>query len=110
MAVLNEKLPKRFKNKWVKMLRSSEYSQGQHKLKSISTDNTYSYCCLGVACLAAGYKPEDLCGGAIYSYKFPKVPKILCSDYSFISDKLIAFNDNKKWSFKKIASYIERYL
>lgn len=111
---IEKKLPKRFKDKWVKMLRSGKYSQGQYTLRSsikIGNESKYSYCCLGVACLAAGYRPEDIGGNCIYKDMYPKTPKILHFEQNNrITNKLIEFNDSGKWSFKKIATYIEKYL
>lgn len=112
MKKTKEKLPKRFKDRWVKMLRSGKYHQGQYRLRRNEDDcEVNSYCCLGVACLAAGYRPEDIGGNCIYKDMYPKTPKILHFEQNNrITNKLIEFNDSGKWSFKKIATYIEKYL
>lgn len=102
-----EKLPKRFKDKWVKMLRSGKYQQTKKNLF-----DGEGYCCLGISCLAAGYKNEEIRGKLIIESKFNKVPSLLIGTAmeSKVIEKLCDFNDNKDWTFKKIASYIERYL
>ena len=48
MATLKEtyKLPKAFKTKWIKALRSGKYKQGRLRLYNPKED---TYCCLGVA-------------------------------------------------------------
>lgn len=50
------KLPKAFKAKWVKALRSGKYKQGKGQLFQ-KEDN--QYCCLGVACVIQKIKPDD---------------------------------------------------
>ena len=117
MKIKNEKtgkiedirLPKVFKNKWVKALRSGEYSQGKLKL-----ENSYGeMCCLGVACRIA--HPELILKGFAYisnsvAKKTTKVPSILKGRNTIIPKKLAEMNDSGNHSFKSIASYIERYL
>lgn len=58
------KLPKAFKNKWIKALRSGDYKQGEDLLKAqqytedgIKIKGEYKYCCLGVA--------GDICGASV---------------------------------------------
>lgn len=110
------KLPKRFKERWVKALRSGKYKQGVEQLKDGD-----KYCCLGVA--------GDLCSVEMeYETVFSQtqfgmkeieirnLPKLLRGstwetekDFNPTVMKLTEYNDNGK-SFKWIASYIERYL
>lgn len=102
-------LPKNFKTKFLKALRSGEYPQGQDRL----TDGV-KYCCLGVACEVAGVKkiPKNyqFIPSAIADPKkqFKKVPQILKGDQS-VPRELAHLNDDGK-SFKEIADYIEANL
>lgn len=117
------KLPKRFKEKWVKALRSGEYEQGQDELYNEKTNN---FCCLGVAANICGISTKRLNYVPLLSNWYfsedeilkenKNLPKVLIGsnekeddDYSAIVEKLVNFNDNGK-SFNWIASYIERYL
>jgi len=102
---------KKLKTKWVKALRSGKYEQGSFALKA--EDN--SFCCLGVLCDVYGCEWT----GAYVKLKGTKEKQ-----RSYFNDeglkkvgltndqqcKLMHFNDQKRWSFKKIASYIERYV
>lgn len=104
---MDKKLPKAFKNKWVKALRSGKYKQGRKLLRN-SIDNTY--CCLGVAAEIAGcYRIK---GGWIESKKgmrgISKVPKMLRGE-STIPTQLANMNDNGK-TFRQIATYIDKKL
>jgi len=117
MKIKNEKtgkiedirLPKEFKNKWVKALRSGDYSQGKLRLENSCGD----MCCLGVACRIV--HPKLILKEFAYindsvAKKTTKVPGILKGINSIIPEKLTKMNDSGKHSFKSIASYIERYL
>lgn len=118
-----EKLPVKFKEKWVSALRSGKYKQASNSLYN-STKN--GFCCLGVAANICGIGKNTLRNkGLIAKFnqellelaiKNKKYPKLLMGssyksdkDYNYIVHKLVTFNDNGK-SFKWIASYIERYL
>jgi len=120
-----EKLPKAFKKKWVAALRSGKYTQASGELYNTffdDEDNPYDgYCCLGVAEKIMGTDLNTMVGlGEPSQLKgLSKVPKILrqpCQNTEVpwkdknIVSKLISMNDDKNWSFNKIASYIERYL
>jgi hypothetical protein len=107
---MNTKLPKAFKRKWVNALRSGKYTQGTSQLYS---RNGQSYCCLGVACAVAGLDKDEFSGLSFIPDKigFNDVPTLLRGgDEGTTPNKLAIFNDDKKRSFKWIASYIERYL
>jgi hypothetical protein len=103
------KLPKKFKTKLVKALRSGKYKQGTGQLYTRFMD---SYCCLGVACIIS--RNETLGNGCLTdkNNKNGKIPEILIggNDKNEIVSKLVSLNDVKNRSFKYIASYIERYL
>lgn len=110
------KLPKAFKNKWIKALRSGEYKQGENQLHN-QFDNTY--CCLGVACRIMHPRKElnsGVISSALSNLKGVKVPEILkgefdstYDDYNPLVEKLVNMNDGGK-SFKVIANWIEKNL
>ena len=107
-----KKLPKRFKDKWVKALRSGDFEQAEGTL----FDGENKYCCLGVGAVICGIpKIEILNFGYIEEHLFSlikqyKIPKQIVGDNrNEIVAKLSGFND-KGLSFKWIAAYIERYL
>ncbi len=116
------KLPKRFKDKWVKTLRSGKYEQGSGFLYDSDTN---CYCCLGVAGALCEVSLDSLNAKGLYGGDFEhdftkeelkKLPKLLIGsndnkdeDYSVIVEKLTKMNDNGK-SFEQIAAYINRYL
>jgi len=122
------KLPKKFKAKWIQALRSGKYKQqGEGELLNENEDNGFKvgYCCLGVAAAACGIGKRSLLGrsflyDSLASYK--KLPNsILIPQISLnMSDKermardiqhqLAEFNDSGKYSFKEIASWINKHL
>jgi hypothetical protein len=101
------KLPKAFKRKWVAALRSGKFKQGHNTLYSSRDD---AYCCLGVACKV--HKPHEMPMGGSLVEDLGEVPKgaIKVLVLHGVQDKLITMNDDRKLSFKRIASYIDRYL
>lgn len=106
MSETKPKLPKVFKRKWVKALRSGNFEQGRQELWRYG-----SYCCLGVAGLVCGLKVDEL-----LDKEFLEADMVPAGVFKVIggsegmAEKLAAFNDSGNWSFKRIASYIERYL
>lgn len=110
------KLPPEFKQKWIDALRSGKYTQCKSELASL----TGGYCCLGVACIVAGHRYEDLIGlgfignsdehGVKY-FKTDLVPALIQgSSVAGISYKLQQMNDVAEKSFNEIADYIEENL
>lgn len=96
--------------KWVTALRSGKYKQGFGALEK----SRGTYCCLGVAAIAVGWKKDMMCGLDDLS-KIPMVKKRLGLDDNdpLITNDVRAIdaNDSLEWSFKKIATAIEkRYL
>lgn len=90
--------------KWVEALRSGEYEQGRGRLRV--TDNAGdSFCCLGVAC-EIGLATQD------------PMTQFVRTDFlsSLEQRRLARWNDGedvngqpiKRWSFKKIANWIEK--
>lgn len=56
---MKNKLPKKFKEKWLKALRSGEYKQSTGFLTE-QYEGESNYCCLGVACKVAHMKDSDM--------------------------------------------------
>lgn len=97
---------------WVAALRSDEYKQGHGWLRTVGGSR---YCCFGVLCdLAArdGGQQWRQRGGEMWVYD---------NNSSYIPDRmakwlrlqeyvtiLVNRNDTQKWSFAKIADYIEK--
>lgn len=109
------KLPIAFKKKWVKALRSGDYLQAKSALYD-RTANGYKggYCCLGIACVIQHPK-LNLQGGWIIddtAKKAKNVPSVLKGneDNNELVEKLSSMNDSGKWSFNRIATYVEKYL
>ena len=92
------------KKKWVAALRSGKYKQGKEVLRDGDR-----YCCLGVLCeVETGAKPKKV--------PFPSAAR---KARLGLTDKecetLAEFNDGdrpirKPWSFKRIATWIEKNL
>lgn len=105
---LDVKLPKTFKTKCLKALRSGKFKQTTGVLH-----DEIGYCCLGVACKIA--HPKLNLGNAevieLDNSDITKVPDILkgTAHNNKVVNRLATMNDNGK-SFKYIASYIEKYL
>lgn len=114
---VKQKLPTRFKKAWLKALRSGKFKKTTNTLKKKSVTE-YKYCCLGVACEVVAAKiPMDQIGGYNFiqnsTYKkkikgITGVPKILRGQNK-VTEFLAEKNDSG-WSFKKIATWIEKNL
>ncbi len=114
------KLPKRFKEKWLKALRSGDFTQTKSQLTKQG-----KHCCLGVACKISGYSREKMgISGTILSDNFPAIPGVLCTDKerdyeglmdrdgdnTSVPDLLMAMNDTYGKSFDEIADWVEENL
>lgn len=109
------RLPKQFKTKWLKALRSGEFKQGKYDLRN----NNDEYCCLGVAAKISGAscitgKSFITKGEKIRGTK--KIPTLLKGgnwgyddDYNEVVKKLSEMNDKGK-TFKQIAAWIDKNL
>ncbi len=107
------KLPPVFKAKWIAALRSGKYKQGTGYLCEEIKPGVYKYCCLGVAEIVCGNKIETILNIAMPEEldERSKVPKILQADtVGSLPDNFSKMNDVKKFSFKKIATFIEKNL
>lgn len=128
------KLSKKHKDqlrKWVAALRSGNYKQGKGRLRTSGENGKQDeFCCLGVWCDLRSKPKWELVEGIYYVGKLMQEAQIVPSDLfggnpifedTMNGDVLIAglvdgdqvfatvANDEKEWSFKKIATSIERY-
>ena len=99
------KLPKAFKAKWLKVLKSGKYRKGKDRLKNAEG----GFCCLGVACAMTGMKRFG--GKGVISESYRKVPKILrgCAHTNPIVEQLTILNDFND-TFEPVIKYIEENL
>jgi len=109
-----DKLPKRFKEKFVAALRSGKYRKCTGELYNPEKN---TYCILGVAGAVAQVskkklKDNDDLEFTTYRYgKNNKVPKTLRGEGENPVDQyLMGQNDNNVWSFRKAADWIEKNL
>ena len=105
-------MDQKFKEKWVKALRSGRYKQGTGRLRS--DDN--NFCCLGVAANIAGVPCEHNEDWSAYDYKFDENTLLFATipnGWNGITyeegDSLAKMNDNGA-TFEEIADYIEENL
>lgn len=100
------KLPEDFKKQWIEALESGKYEQGTARLYTNG-----KYCCLGVACIVAGYSYTEL-GCMIYPdiNHHKNLPSLFFENLEEFAVPLAMMNDGKKGyekhSFKEIAEYI----
>jgi|SRR6185503_2899677 len=109
---MKTKITQNQKNNWVNDLRNQKYPQCQYILiekKShhapLINANIGSCCVLGI--FLARNNKKSLDNGNTDSNAYEYLNNILGEQ---LVSKLIDFNDCRLWSFKKLASYIERYV
>jgi len=112
MKTQYKKLPKKFKEKWLKALRGGKYQQCQGALYENG-----KFCCIGVECHLHGVSRNEMkmdykAGGT--RRNFSKIPKymdvIVAGRLSETPQQvLINMNDEGK-SFKQIATWIQKNL
>jgi hypothetical protein len=100
------KLSKLAKNKWIRALKSDKYKQGKGYLYNKYTD---AYCCLGVA------KEEGLCSKRKGNAELVSTRFLPNEIQSFLASHNDGFDELEckkvsKWSFKRIANWIEKNL
>ena len=118
-------LPKKFKEAWIKALKSGNYVQGAGSLRKNPTHSTPNckptYCCLGVACSIAGVPEEYITDEWIDDFEdmseYDVVPEALhgTSDENELVHALSTMNDEyddsqyekHKFSFTDIADWID---
>src|SRR5271165_690928 len=129
---------KSIKKKWLKALRSGDYKQGRDVLRKVGRDGEDRWCCLGVLCDIIDKKgwdktPSTNSTNTAYGYKVSprreyheaectvpeSVAKLAGIDNVFVDcengDRTVrahleSMNDVRKYSFKKIADWIEENL
>lgn len=117
-------IKKKWKDKWVKALRSGKYEQAQKALH-VEEDGIEKFCCLGVLCDIIDDEKwvcEDLPYSKEYSYDgksaFPdstliNLVKLRKADEYEVTQEFVHLAENmndKGKTFKQIANYIEKYL
>ncbi|SRR6266700_7902151 len=94
--------------KWVAALRSGKYKQTRNQLHNPKGDG---YCCLGVLCKISGKEfnsVEQFIPQNIRFWAGLKSNDGNCCDTELKGCSLATYNDNSKYSFKKIADIIEK--
>lgn len=103
------RLPKRFKDRWVKALRSGDYKQGQCYLVSKDIEGNKTYCCMGVICdLETNGRFTNSDKDSPLSRR-EYIPEVLRKNIS-LQEKLSNFNDTGGKSFKWISNWIDKNL
>jgi hypothetical protein len=124
------------KQKWVKALRSGEYKQGQHRLRTLDFDNkvdgprhvVVGYCCLGVLCDILSKEGQGRWDGEFFKFEehksnstlpasvaqyleMPENPMVDYDgeDHHAMRDSVAELNDGY-YSFEFIANLIEQQL
>ena len=112
-------LPRKFKEKFIKALKSGKYKQCKNTLTKLSKDGTRQYCCLGVACIISGYNNDQIKSFVSIPDNFNQVPFNLLDEIclndnvllpSVLSGRLIQMNDgyvNDLRNFNEIADWIK---
>ncbi len=108
-------MEKKIKKKWVKALRSGKFIQGTGQLRDKDCDET-RHCCLGVLCEVLreeGYNIKRTSDGFSYNKKKIMIEELderVCKLVGLTEAQqaeLVHLNDDKEWSFKHIAKFIE---
>lgn len=95
------------REQWVAALRSGEYKQGRGALRIRNSDDSWNFCCLGVACELAGV---DWRGVLKITSRFHNNATPLAAMLNVTgeqTDALARYND-KGETFLQIADRIER--
>lgn len=112
-------MDKRIKARWLKALRSGKYKQTTGMLKRIEDNGQPTFCCLGVLCdLHARTKQgKSWEGDTTYDGSTLTLPESVVAwaklpDQSpdLEGSELTEMNDSMEYSFKRIATLIEKYL
>lgn len=112
---IEHKLDPDFKKRWVDALRTGKYKQTRN---SLYDQETQGYCCLGIGYkVKFGKEPpigKMLLTPRLRSIKDKQDLKVLNqstnTEHGSVESLLIQKNDGDNWSFKKIATWIEKHL
>lgn len=97
---------KEFIRKWVDALRSGNYNQCKHQLRTNTKEGKSSFCCLGVAC---DVYDARLWRGMCYDNEVFSLPGYLLSKLNNDEDRILAnMNDLDDKNFNDIAAYLEK--
>lgn len=118
----NQRLPIRFKERWLEALTDGSYEQATGALIVVNEDEeVQGHCCLGVACRIQGlsqsaiidYGDIDQDLAEIAKKRKKNIPKILQNDenngHNPVLEHLIDLNDSST-SFNRVVKFIEKYL
>ena len=109
-----------FQRAWLDALKSGRFRQGRKRLARRLKNKKVEYCCLGVACSIApkfGVKLKkaskyDTTGHAIsFNGESGYLPLAVKDALHFkgVGRNLAMLNDDKRFSFKRIAERVEQY-
>jgi hypothetical protein len=110
MASKYTKLPVGFKKAWLKALRSGAFTQARGVLFNRVGGKAHGHCCIGV-----GLAVKQKLGPVKYPNDLPCLDETATAATAvglnvYATDRLVQLNDRYKWDFKRIASWIEKYL
>ena len=108
MKKLQGNMDKKLKKHFLGALRSERYTQG-HGCLHDERDN--SFCCLAVLAVCAGKDHKSLYEGSTLDNV--DMLHVFGSDEETnfaLQGKMIDLNDEKGWSFKRIATWAEKHL
>jgi hypothetical protein len=117
------KLKPSIKKRWIDALRSGRYIQGRHALCRVRTGkkhdgkiSSYEFCCLGVLAEELGLEwdePEASPLWADLDFSIEGNPgelPLALLPYEGLQKELTLLNDEKRQSFRRIATWIEENL
>lgn len=102
---------KTIKRSWCKALRSGKYKQGRYRLWYREYD---THCCLGVLCRSQGMRgTKSITNCQRFDGLASALSSKLLKKFGLTErnqQTLIMCNDDRQWSFSKIADWIEKHL
>jgi hypothetical protein len=107
------KLPVKMKATWIAALRSGKYKQGRNRLaRNSEKPGEYEFCCMGVLGISQKRRLKNILNAEFLS-EVNLCPAALLAkdpDGTDMEERLADFNDERGWSFKRIATWIEKNL
>ncbi len=102
------------RERWIRALRSGEYTQGEGSLKAYNFGGSeYEFCCLGVLCDlvdSTKWDREATTGNIVFEGKadYPPTSILEMVGLTLEDAQLLAtFNDSDGYDFEDIARYLE---